>query len=84
MTRSAEEEWDWPPRRPSPEVVEGRIRSERIVLPRGIPKRPNRTITRAANGFSAAIFGLFRTVLIVGLAGILFGSLMLIKLIVTP
>lgn len=78
------EEWDWPPRRQAPAAVEGRIQSERIVLPRGVPKRPNRTVNRIANGFSGAVFGLFRAVLIVGLSGVLFGSLMLIKLIVNP
>lgn len=78
------EEWDWPPRRPQPATVEGRIRSERIVLPRRVPRPPSKILARAAEGFGTFIYMLCRGALIVALAGVLFGSLSLIGIILSP
>lgn len=84
MNGAAGDEWDWPPRRPQPTTVEGRIRSEQIVLPRKVPKPPSKILNRAAERFGTAIYMLCRGALIVALAGVLFGSLSLIGIILSP
>jgi hypothetical protein len=49
-----------------------------------VPRPPSKILARAAEGFGTFIYMLCRGALIVALAGVLFGSLSLIGIILSP
>ena len=74
------EEWDWPPPpRSRAQQLEGRIQAERIIVnPRRVPPRKRPLLNQAADGFSRAVFTIFRAVVAIALAGVLLASIGLI------